>query len=211
MKLTTPFTSHARIPALTAALTAAGAALLAINVHGQAVESTFFFSATVAEGPFAGTTGTGSFTYPTAAVEEDGLTVLDPTDGLSMAFNVFGQDFTQLDDADYDFFPELALFDGVPVGLDFLVSEEDGVANPTEIAQDGVFNFHVFGELIPTDETGDQAGTLRRPALLAPAPDLSVPMFVNVVVPEPSGVAFAAVSGLGLGLFLLNRRWRRAG
>ena len=61
--------------------------------------------------------------------------------------------------------------------------------------------FQVAGDLTPLNSglnTLNQIG----PSVAA---DYSVPLYINV--PEPSGVAFAAVSGLGLGC-LVFARWR---
>ena len=110
-------------------------------------------------------------------------------------------------DVDRPFFPVLGVLDGTPVFLDFLVAEDHPFSpfNRTEITQEGVFNFWLLGDLVPLD-TGTSPLTGFEPTPLPP--DYTLPVLINVVVPEPSGIAFAAVSGLGLGGMIFSR-WRR--
>jgi hypothetical protein len=182
---------------------ALAASVLIAPEQGRAAILTESFSATVASGPFAGLSGSGSFSYDSDAVASEGFTLLTPFEGLTLTFTVpaWDQTFTEADDADYDFFPEVDFFDGVPFFLDFLVSEE-GPDNPVDINADGVFNFAIVGDLIPVEPTTAQPSGLG--PLAAPG-SYTISMFVNV--PEPSGAVFAAVSGLGL-CGLGWARWR---
>jgi len=135
----------------------------------------------VTSGPFAGTVGLGSFSYEDTSITGLGDESVSPFDGLTFEFTIFGQTFHETDDPDYDFFPALNFTDGVPVFLDFLVTE------PTpDILAPGVIGFGIFSQLTPLNAGGWQAEVF--------------------VVPEPNGAAFAAVSGLGLGLVAVGRR-----
>lgn len=184
-------------PAILTTFTAAFVALLS----PAAGAASFTFTATVPEGPFAGTVGTGLVDYPEDAqsLADD---VVTPEEGLTLSFNLFGQDFTEVNDVDHPLFPVLELSDGTPVFLDFLVAE-DHPFNPTAITQEGVFSFWLVGELVPL-ETGTGSPNLAGPASLPS--DYTLPVFINV--PEPPGTALAVASGLGLGGLIFSR-WRR--
>ncbi|MGE0383374.1 MAG: PEP-CTERM sorting domain-containing protein [Gammaproteobacteria bacterium] len=162
------------------------AAALGAGSAAHAVPIDWSFSATVASGPYAGTVGTGLFSYDTDDITGVGLEALDPTLGLTISFEIFGQSFTESDDIDFDDFPLLSLLDGFPIDLDFLIV--DGA--PTDILEPGVVAISIEGELVP--------GTSVR--FLAPV------VILALGIPEP---AAAALLGLGL-LGLRTRRPQRA-
>lgn len=136
-------------------------------------------------GPFAGTIGTSSFSYDDTSITGSGAKKIGPVDGLTVTFTIFGQTFDETNDIFYNALPTLGFLDGVPIYLDYVVEEIHPI-NPTAINQPGGLGFSMFN-LTPSQRGGFEAE-------------------VFVVVPEPSGWAFAAATGLGLGAFVLQRR-----
>jgi len=104
------------------------------------------FIATVNSGTFAGTVGTGTFTYDDAMLTGiGGESVSFDSGNLMVNFNVFGQDFTNADDIDFTGFPLLSFLDGSIQSLDYIVAEAIlGPDNATDILQAGVLGFSIF-------------------------------------------------------------------
>ena len=101
--------------------------LAGIPGMAQSAPVTNTFIATVAEGPLAGQSGTGSFTYNDDLII-NGEEELNPTDGLLVTFSFDGQAFDQTNDVDFDDFPILEFSNFIPIILDyFLVDGENGV------------------------------------------------------------------------------------
>jgi hypothetical protein len=165
----------------------AATCLTALALNGPSVSAAIItesLKGVVTSGPFAGTVGIGTFSYDDTSLTGIGDELVTPLEGLALEFTIFGQTFHETDDADYDLFPELDFTDGVPVFLDFLVAEPA----PDILAPD-VIAFGFFSPLTPLATGGWEAEVL--------------------VIPEPKGGAFAAVSGLGLGLVAAHRRRAR--
>ena len=199
---------HRVLPAWAAGLTVAVLAPPAFAA--VVITSSFEFTATVVYGPFAGESGAGTVTYNPAAIQPAGEDWLSP-DGdpdFKLTFRLFGQDFDETDDPGYSFLPEVRFDDGVPVHLDFYVEEGASSASypPVVIDEPGVFNFSVNGELTPRNAGVTSAGFGFGPMQSGESYD--VQLIINGVVPEPSGTAFAAMAGLGLG-GLAFARWRQ--
>lgn len=130
-------------------------------------------------GPGLGEIATGSFTYdPTAITGTGEESVTFPE--LTLTIDFLSQTFTEADDTDFDLYPELSLVDGVPVFLDFLVLNGDGVGQ--EIL-DPEIDFFSFFELTPE-----------------PGGGFFVPIFT---IPEPTAMGLLAVAAA---LFGLGRR-----
>ncbi len=89
----------------------------------------------VLSGSFAGTTGSGSFSYDNTLITGVGDEMLLGTE-FDLEFTIFGQTFTNADDIDYPEFPELVFFDGLVVAIDFVV---EGIIN-----EPGVDNFSII-------------------------------------------------------------------
>lgn len=201
-----------RMKPLVATLSATVAAALltpqmrAANVLLSDTASFTFRATYVAIDPddlFDGSSGLGIVEYSLAGLTFSGTEYRQPEEefgGLKLTFELFLQSFTEANDVDYPFLPELTLQNGIPVRLDFLV-DEAGNPHATAINEPGVFNFNVSGWLTPA---GEGAGLLNQIQPASPGPDYHVPLLINV--PEPSGVAFAIISGLGLGGLILARR-----
>jgi len=119
--------------------------ILSTSVNAALISESF--TVTVLQGDFIDTIGTGSFTYDDTLITGIGSEIISPADGLSIEFNVFGQEFTESNDVDYPGFPELAFLDGNVLSLDFFVVDTAacfGCSNPTEIIQEGVNEFGIF-------------------------------------------------------------------
>ena len=95
-------------------------------------------------GPFVGITGSGYFSYDDAGLLGLGDEILTVDDGgLALELTVFGQTFYASNDVDFQWFPELSLFDGIPLYLGFSVSENASV-NPTDIQHLGVIGLDLY-------------------------------------------------------------------
>ena len=116
---------------LLAAASPANAALVTHNLLGE-----------VLEGRLDGTTATGSFSYDSSVVTGTGAEFVTPLQGLQVEFTFLGHTYTASDDRDFPSFPELGLVDGIPVFLDFLVVNGDGVG--AEVPGVGVLGFALF-------------------------------------------------------------------
>jgi hypothetical protein len=98
-----------------------------------AAAASFSFTAVVQNGPRAGETGFGLIDVDLAPYLGLSIVNLSPEDGLTVSLNLFGEDFTQDDDARGLTFRPLVTFvpfkggDLVPIALDF---EIDDVADP---------------------------------------------------------------------------------
>ncbi|MEW4486592.1 PEP-CTERM sorting domain-containing protein [Thalassoglobus sp. JC818] len=151
------------------------------------------FTATVdASSPFAGTVGTGSFTYDDSLLTGIGDEEIDFLSGLMIEFTIFGQTFTESDDIDLPDEPSLEFLDGVPEFLDFIIDERAFVTNPVPIIEPNVVRIS-FGSLTPAPIGG---------------PDFISELSVEVTtIPEPTSFA---LFGLGT-LTLFARRSRRQG
>jgi hypothetical protein len=80
----------------------------------------------VTPGSYFGTVGSGSFSYDDADITGFGTeTISAASSSLTVEFTIFGQTFTDTDDVGNisTGSPDLKLVDGVPVFLDFLMSE----------------------------------------------------------------------------------------
>ncbi|MDG3003572.1 hypothetical protein [Paludisphaera mucosa] len=178
---------------LTVMFTALGAT--SASVRADLITATFV--GTVKDGPFAGTVAEGSFSYDTSVITVDQPCAYPGSPGFSVSLTIFGQTFTYLDDMDYPVRPFIQVADGVPVFLDFAISEagNQGIlgpaGNPTPIDQPGVAVIFLGG-LSPATGGGYE-----------------VEVFVAAVPEPPASVQFAC-AGLGLAAFSVwKRRDRR--
>lgn len=96
---------------------------------------------------FVGDMGTLTATVPTGAINAFGLSEFDPSLGLTVSFDIFGQTFTEVDDDFYPFNPFLRLLDGQPNYFEMTVSEISGCCggNPTDILDPRVLTFEIIG------------------------------------------------------------------
>lgn len=140
----------------------------------------------VTGGPFAGTVGTGSFSYDDSLVVV-GDEILGVADGLTVSFSILGQTFTEGDDLAFPSTPLLEFEGGTPAFLDFIIARDPGGLGPSPINDPRVFAI-VFDE-IASDPGGGFGGQV----------------FI-IGVPEPARVALFA--GLGLATFAVYRRAR---
>lgn len=167
----------------TSILRALGALTLAAALQpAQAALVQFDFSTTVSTGPFSGQVGTGFIRFDDAFVS--GLVSPGAGNGsLEIGFSFLGQSFTEANDADFPNFPQVTLFDGQPVGIDFVMV--DG-ASGVDFLDGSIASIALQGSLLPGGN-----------ALLAPI-DVQIGQAPPQGVPEPSSYALAGLALLGL-------------
>jgi hypothetical protein len=122
------------------------ALLLSFNVNSATIA--YNLSGTViTTGPFFGSTGSGSFSYDDSFVTGSGTETINPSSSLKVHFTIFNQSFTEANDLDAAFgAPDLTLIDGVPVFLDFYLSElADGAStNIVSINEPGIIEIDTW-------------------------------------------------------------------
>ena len=97
-----------------------------------------------------GELASGSFTYDDDLIVGIGDEVLLPPD-FTLTLSFLGQTFTEDDDIDFPDFPEIFFEDGLPLFIDYVVVDGDGVGD--EIADPEIFSFSFVG-LIPEPTGG---------------------------------------------------------
>lgn len=139
--------------------------LLAMGMMASASAATVTESFTIeGAGDYAGTTGTGLFSYDNALVSGSGAETVNVAQGLQVELTVFGQTFTEVDDVNYDsFLPEVGFNDGMVDYLDFTIVE----AGSTEILEPGIWGIRML-DLSP-DGTGGYIGPMEIGAVPVPA------------------------------------------
>jgi hypothetical protein len=167
-------------------LAACALTLAAAAPSARAALVTESLTGIVMGGPFAGTVGTGSFSYDDSLIVA-GDEILGVADGLTIGFSILGQTFTERDDLAFPQSPMLAFDGGAPVFLDLIIARDPTVPGPTPIDNPRVFAI-IFDEISPDPHGG-----------------LSGQVFI-IGVPEPASIALFA--GLGLATFAVYRRAR---
>jgi hypothetical protein len=166
---------------------AAGALLLAAALpSAPAAVITESLTGVVVAGPFAGTVGTGSFSYDDSLIVA-GDEILGVADGLTVSFSILGQTFTEGDDLAFPSTPLLEFAGGTPAFLDFIIARDPAGLGSSPINDPRVFAI-IFDE-IASDSGGGFGGQV----------------FI-IGVPEPATLALFA--GLGLATFAVYRRAR---
>ncbi|WP_395700029.1 PEP-CTERM sorting domain-containing protein [Aquabacterium sp.] len=155
-------------------------ALTAALLPAQAAIVQFDFSSTVTSGPFSGQVGNGSIRFDDAF----GGSLVSPgagNGGLEIDFSFLGQTFHESNDQDFPDFPLVTLFDGAPVGIDFVLAEGFSGVHFDDGRIGGIA---LQGALLPGD-----GGLLLAPIDITPALQ---------TVPEPASYALVGLALLGL-------------
>jgi len=142
---------------------------------------------TVSGGPFDGVIGTGSFSYDSGFASINGSSVFLYNPSPRITLTLFGQTFTEADDArrfTLSALPSFTLDDSfIPSSLNYAIAESG--SNPVAIDEPSVIGISIFGSLVPAASGGFEIAA-------------SV-----TVVPEPSSLLLGVLTTLGL---LMRRR-----
>lgn len=165
--------------------------LSALVASAPANSATFSILGTVENGPYAGTSGSGTVAYEDTLVSGIGFEQLIGLD-IQLSFTILGQTFAETEDVAYPLFPLLDFFDGVPTFLDFAVVEnapDQGLS--TEIFAPRVSEIRFISPLSQGLATGTYMGSAE----------------VIGAIPVPAGLPLALSGLLALGLL---RRFGKA-
>lgn len=143
----------------------------------SAASVTKSWSVEVMSGMFAGEVGSGTFTYDDSLISNSGEEYINALDGLTLTLNFLGQNFTELNDFEYNLFPSLVFSNGSIVSLDYFVNS--GINNNNALD---------FGTSVLTLNGSVYTGEINVTA-----------------VPEPEAYAMM-LAGLGLIAFVARRR-----
>lgn len=120
----------------------------------------------------------GSFQYDDSTLTNTGLETLGVENGLAVAFNYLGTNYTQVDDSDFDSFPIASFNNGEILGLSYFVADQFAIASDPNTLNVGGNNFYLIDQSVNTTQVGTVS---------------------YAKVPEPlavGGTAIAAVMGL---------------
>jgi hypothetical protein len=160
-------------------------ALPAALLPANAAPVTFAFVAPVTSGAFSGLVGSGSISFDNSFVG----TLTPANSDLAISFTFLGQTFDQTFDPDFPDFPEVIVLGGVPVSIDFLLTQ--GAAG-VDFDDPAIGAIALQGALLPG------SGATLVASIDITGPDASQ-------VPEPSSFGLA-----GLALTGLVWRWQRS-
>ena len=171
-----------------------------LATYAHATVFTFSIITAHAEGTYDGLTGSGTVTYDESLLSGIDRETLEGNGDFDLTMTLLGQTFTDEDDINFPDYPELYFMDGMPIELDYIISEvsepidgEGSPSNPVEIDALGVFDISLY-ELNPTP---------------GEAHDFAVIVFINdalAPIPEPSSAGLLGILGLGIALARRQRR-----
>ncbi|MBH8554526.1 PEP-CTERM sorting domain-containing protein [Nostocaceae cyanobacterium CENA357] len=120
----------------------------------------------------------GSFQYDDSTLTNVGLETLGVENGLAVAFNYLGTNYTEADDTDFDSFPIVSFNNGQVLGLSYFVADQFVIGSDVNTPDLGGNRFYVIEQSVNATEVGTVSYTK---------------------VPEPlaiTGTAIASVMGL---------------
>ncbi|MDZ7954221.1 PEP-CTERM sorting domain-containing protein [Nostoc sp. DedQUE09] len=120
----------------------------------------------------------GSFRYDDSTLTNTGLETLGVENGLAVAFNYLGTNYTEVDDTDFNSFPIASFNNGKILGLSYFVADQFAIGGDPNTPDVGGNKFFVINQSV----NATQVGTVS-----------------YAKVPEPlalGGTTFAAVMGL---------------
>ncbi|MDZ7994565.1 MAG: PEP-CTERM sorting domain-containing protein [Nostoc sp. EfeVER01] len=120
----------------------------------------------------------GSFQYDDSTLTNTGLETLGVENGLVVAFNYLGTNYTEVDDTDFNSFPIASFNNGKILGLSYFIADQFAIASDPNTPDVGGNNFYLIDQSVNTTQVGTVS---------------------YAKVPEPlavGGTAFAAVMGL---------------
>ncbi|MBD2438123.1 PEP-CTERM sorting domain-containing protein [Nostoc sp. FACHB-110] len=129
----------------------------------------------------------GSFTFDNSSLTNVGLEDIGVENGLKVAFNYLGNNYTEVDDDDYDTFPVLSFNNGNLLGLSYLVQDKFFIGGDIDNPGLGGNKFYTF-ELVDGASSVLEVGTVS-----------------YTKVPEPLSLGGTAIAGT-LGLWLQRKK-----
>ncbi len=120
----------------------------------------------------------GSFQYDDSTLTSTGLETLGVENGLTVAFNYLGTNYTEADDTDFDSYPIVSFNNGEVLGLSYFVADQFVIGSDINTPDVGGNRFYTIEQSVNTTEAGTVSYTK---------------------VPEPlaiTGTAIASVMGL---------------
>ncbi|BDI17604.1 hypothetical protein ANSO36C_34060 [Nostoc cf. commune SO-36] len=126
----------------------------------------------------------GSFQYDDSALTNTGLETLGVENGLAVAFNYLGTNYTEADDTDFNNFPIASFNNGEVLGLSYFVADQFMIGSDPNTPNVGGNNFYLIDQSVNTT----QVGTVR-----------------YAKVPEPLAIGGTAIAGV-MGLWMQRKK-----
>lgn len=126
----------------------------------------------------------GSFQYDDSTLTNVGLETIGVENGLTLAFNYLGTDYTEEDDTDFDLFPIVSFNNGQILGLSYFVPDQFAIAGDVNIPDVGGNRFYTIANSVDATEVGTVSYTK---------------------VPEPLTIAGTTIAGV-MGLWMQRKK-----
>lgn len=126
----------------------------------------------------------GSFQYDDSTLSNTGLETLGVENGLAVAFNYLGNNYTEVDDTDFNNFPLVSFNNGEVLGLSYFVADQFVIGGDLNTPDVGGNNFFVIGQSVNTTQIGTVS---------------------YAKVPEPLAVGGTAIAGV-MGLWMQRKK-----
>ncbi|MBG1240047.1 PEP-CTERM sorting domain-containing protein [Nostoc sp. NZL] len=126
----------------------------------------------------------GSFQYDDSTLTNTGLETLGVENGLAVAFNYLGTNYTEVDDTDFDSFPIASFNNGEVLGLSYFVADQFAIGGDLNTPDVGGNKFYVIDQSVNTTEVGTVS---------------------YAKVPEPLAVGGTAIAGV-MGLWMQRKK-----
>ncbi|MHC0062766.1 PEP-CTERM sorting domain-containing protein [Nostoc sp. UIC 10890] len=96
----------------------------------------------------------GSFQYDDSTLTNTGLETLGVENGLTVAFNYLGTNYTEADDIDFDSFPIASFNNGEVLGLSYFVADQFLIGSDPNTPDVGGNNFYLIDQSVNTTQVG---------------------------------------------------------
>ncbi|MBW4676432.1 MAG: PEP-CTERM sorting domain-containing protein [Desmonostoc geniculatum HA4340-LM1] len=126
----------------------------------------------------------GSFQYDDSTLSNTGLETLGVENGLKVAFDYLGTNYTEVDDSDFDSFPIVSFNNGEVQGLSYFVADQFVIGSDPSTPEVGGNRFYLITDSVNTTEVGTVS---------------------YAKVPEPLAAGGTAVAGV-VGLWMQRKK-----